>query len=93
MKSNKMTVNDARQIGLGKLKVDRPLFDKCMEVAKGMEVRAEDLGAMTLALALMGASKADRSDKGLKNELMDALEIVSRAEKEWLMDQKRGHLH
>lgn len=85
---HRMTIGDARQIGEQKLRIDRGLFDKCLEQAKAMNVLPRDQGAMTLALALLGTSKAHQSDQGLQAELTDALEVVGRAEKEWIMEQK-----
>lgn len=83
-----MTINDARQIGESKLRISRPLFDKSFELAKRMGVRPQDLGPMTLALAILGVVKANKSDRGLEAEMHDALVLVSRAETEWNMERK-----
>ena len=85
-----MTLNEARDIGQSKLKIDAPLFQKCVEEAKKMEVEAQHLGPMALAIAIMGVSKAQTTDMGLQHEMRDALNIVSQAEREWRMDQKVG---
>lgn len=80
----RMTIEEARQIGESMLKVDRDLFLKVLEIAKKVEdMRKEDLGPMTLALAIMGASKVDPRDEGVARELTDALTVVSKAEREW----------
>ena len=85
----RMTVEEARQIGESMLKVDRDLFIKVLEIAKGMEdMRKEDLGPMTLALAIMGASKVDPRDEGVAKELTDALAVVNKAEREWRLRRR-----
>lgn len=85
-----MTLSEARQVGAEKLKITRPLFDRALEAAKAMKVRPQDLGPMTLALALMGVVKANTSDRGLEAELTDALAVVSKAETEWSMERRFG---
>jgi hypothetical protein len=90
----KLTLEEARQLGAAKLWIDRALFDKSLEVAKGLDgMRREDLGPMTLALAILGVSKAHVSDQGLAAELTDALALVAKAEEAWRMEQKFGRMH
>ncbi len=85
-----MNINEARAIGSEKLKIDAQLFEKCLEAAKRMEVDTKDLAPMTLALAILGVSKAQETSIGLENELRDALNIVSQAEREWRFQIKLG---
>ncbi len=85
-----MSLNDARQIGEQKLRIDKALFLKALEAAKQMEVRPKDYGPMTLALAILGISKAHKSSDGLEAELTDALALVAQAEKEWRMEMIVG---
>ena len=85
-----MTVGEARQLGAAKLNVDRELFDACFRVAQRLDgARAQDMGPVTLALAVMGAAKAQDSDE-LENELGDALDLVGMAEKEWRLELSVG---
>jgi len=86
-----MNVNEARQIGESKLRVSKPLFEKSMEVAKAMDVEARHMGPMTLALAIMGVSRAHQSED-LTAELTDALALVSKAENEWRMERMTERL-
>lgn len=85
-----MTLNEAREIGAAKLNIDRALFDKCLVQAKRMRVEADDLGPMALAIGLLGVSRADKSDIGLRNEMLDAMDVIRQAENEWRMQQKIG---
>lgn len=80
----RMTIEEARMIGESMLKVDRELFATVLEIAKRVDgMRKDDLGPMTLALAIMGASKVNPRDEGMARELTDALTVVDKAEKEW----------
>lgn len=86
---HRMTLSEAYNIGQQILKLDSNTIKKAEQVARELaEMRTQDLGPMTLALALLGVSKAHRSDVGLQQELMDALGIVARAEKEYWTHQK-----
>ena len=84
-----MTLNEARRIGADKLKLHGDVMDKALEVAKKMEVKPEHAGPMMLALAIMGVAKATDPEE-LSGELTDALSLVSKAEKEWRMEQTVG---
>lgn len=84
-----MNLNDARRIGEDKLRVNKDLFIKSVEVAKSMDVAVQHLGPMALALAIMGVSRAHKSED-MTAELTDALALVSKAENEWRMEQLVG---
>ena len=86
-----MNIQDAQVIGAAKLHVDPGLFQKCLEVAKEMEVKPKDLGPMALILAILGVSKAHQSDDILEAEMMDAAELVAKAENEWNLERKARH--
>jgi hypothetical protein len=82
-----LTVTEARQLGQAKLNIDTGLFDRSLQAAKDMDARPQDLGPLTLALALMGVAKAvDPED--LTGELTDALKLVSQAETEWELERQ-----
>lgn len=85
-----MNLNEARLIGKAKLNIEEQLFEKCLEAAKQMAVETQHLPPMALALGLLGVSEAQKTSIGLENEMRDALQVVSMAEKEWRFDQKIG---
>lgn len=85
-----MSLPEAREIGSAKLDIDGPLFDKCLEQAGRMGVEKKHLPPMTLALALLGISKAQETSIGMQAELRDALNVVSQAEEEWKLDRTLG---
>jgi hypothetical protein len=90
----RMTIEEARQIGTAMLKVDRDLFDKSLEAARKVDgMRQEDLGPMSLVLAVMGVSKVNPNDPGIERELGDALDLIDKAEKAWRLQQKAGRIH
>ena len=82
-------MNEARQIGMAMLNIDRPLFEKCKQAAVEMGVAAQHMGPMTLALGIMGYAKATQEPEKIAGELTDALALVARAEKEWRLRIKR----
>jgi hypothetical protein len=85
----RMTVEEARQIGEAMLRIDRQLFEKCLDAARRVEeMRPQDLGVMTLALGVMGVSKVNPRDPGFAAELTDALALVDKAETTWRMMRK-----
>jgi hypothetical protein len=81
-----MRIEDAREIGAAKLNLSPDQFNRFMEQAKRMEVKKDDMGPMTLALAVLDAADAHKSDIGLHAELQDALIVVQQAEQEWRLD-------
>jgi len=88
--AEKMNMNKARRIGMAKLKIDRGLFDRCKVACQRIDVQAEDLPVMTLALGVLGLADLKQSDMGeeLAGELTDALSVISKAEKEFDMEMK-----
>lgn len=90
-----MTLEEARKIGESRLQIDRRLFDRCLHSARILVDQEKgpqtDIPVMTLALAILGVSKAHKSDEGLNAELTDALSLVAKAEKDWLLEQKAKH--
>lgn len=84
-----MTIGEARRIGQEKLGLRPELFNKAHKAAQQMDVLPQHLGPMTLALALLGVAKAT-DKKEMAGELTDALSLVSKAEKEWRMEQLAG---
>lgn len=84
-----MTIEEAREIGAALLKVDRGLFEKSLEAARRVEgMRPEDLGPMSLVLAVMGVSKVNPNDSGIERELGDALDLINKAEIAWRLQRK-----
>lgn len=90
MKNDALSLQQAREIGRLKLKIDDGLFEKALEAAGQMGVEPKDRPPMTLALAIMGVSDASKTDIGLQNELRDALDIVNQAEREWRLERSIG---
>lgn len=88
----RLTIEEARELGAKKLRIDQGLFDRSVKAARQMQVRPEDMGPMTLALAILGVSKAHKGDS-MARELTDALELVARVENEWRMELRHGPLH
>ena len=85
----RMTVEEARQIGEAMLRIDRQLFEKSLEAARKAEgMRQEDLGPMTLVVAIMGISKVNPRDEGFAAEMTDALALIDKAEKQWRLMRK-----
>lgn len=85
----RMTVEEARQIGEAMLRIDRQLFEKSLDAARKVEeMRPQDLGPMTLVLAIMGISKVNPRDEGFAAEMTDALALIDKAETTWRMMMK-----
>lgn len=85
----RMTIEEARQIGEAMLRIDRQLFEKSLDAARRVEeMRPQDLGPMTLAIAILGISKVNPHDEGLAAEMTDALALVDKAETTWRMMRK-----
>lgn len=85
----RMTVEEARQIGEAMLRIDRQLFEKSLDAARKVEeMRPQDLGPMTLAIAILGISKVDPRDEGLAAEMTDAFALIDKAETTWRMMRK-----
>lgn len=85
----RMTVEEARQIGEAMLRIDRQLFEKSLDAARKVEeMRPQDLGPMTLVLAIMGISKVNPRDEGFAAEMTDALALIDKAETTWRMMRK-----
>jgi hypothetical protein len=85
----RMTVEEARQIGETMLRIDRELFEKSLDAARRAEgMRPQDLGPMTLVVAIMGVSKVNPRDPGFAAEMTDALALIDKAEKTWRMMRK-----
>lgn len=85
----RMTIEEALQIGEAMLRIDRQLFEKSLDAARRVEgMRPQDLGPMTLAIAVLGVSKVDPRDEGLAAEMTDALALVGKAETTWRMMRK-----
>lgn len=91
-----LTIDEARRLGSEKLGIAQPLFDKCLGHAQDMVMREggkpADLGPLTLALALMGASKSYETED-IQGEMVDALQLIDKAEKEWRMEMQIGRGH
>ena len=67
----RMTVEEARQIGEAMLRIDRQLFEKSLDAARKVEeMRPQDLGPMTLVLAIMGISKVNPRDEEFAAEIV-----------------------
>jgi hypothetical protein len=84
-----MNLNKAWQIAEQKFGWDRNMFQRCVAVAKEMDVDAQHLGPMGLAIGIMGVAKA-HDPKEIEGELTDALALVAKAEKEYDMEQIVG---
>lgn len=85
----RMTVEEARQIGEAMLRIDRQLFEKSLDAARKVEeMRPQDLGPMTLVLAIMGISKVNPRDEGFAAEMTNALALIDKAETTWRMMRK-----
>ncbi len=85
----RMTIEEARQIGEAMLRIDRQLFEKSLEVARKVEeMRPQDLGVMTLAIAILGVSRVNPRDEGFAAEMTDALAVIDKAEKQWRLMRK-----
>jgi hypothetical protein len=85
----RMTVEEARQIGEAMLRIDRQLFEKSLDAARKVEeMRPQDLGPMTLVLAILGISKVNPRDEGFAAEMTDALALIDKAETTWRMMRK-----
>lgn len=85
----RMTIEEARQIGEAMLRIDRQLFEKSLEAARKAEgMRKEDLGVMSLVIAIMGISKVNPRDEGFASEMTDALALIDKAEKQWRLMRK-----
>lgn len=85
----RMTVEEARQIGEAMLRIDRQLFEKSLDAARKVEeMRPQDLGPMSLVLAIMGISKVNPRDEGFAAEMTDALALIDKAETTWRMMRK-----
>jgi hypothetical protein len=86
-----LTIDEARRLGSAKLGIAQPVFDKALERGRALSERPQDTGPLTLALALLGTSGVkDLTD--IQGEMMDAFEIISKAESEWRMEMAVGSL-
>lgn len=89
----KMTVEEARKIGIEQLQFTPKMIDSSLaltrEMASDLKLRPEDQGALALAMVLLGVTGTPPSSPAFQSELSDALELVRRAELAWRLGQSR----
>jgi hypothetical protein len=86
-----LTIDEARRLGSAKLGVAQSVFDKALQHAKDIAQRPQDVGPLALAMAIMGIAKV-RDPKEIESEMVDALQLIDKAEKEWRMEMAVGSL-
>lgn len=84
-----LTVDEARQLGSEKLNIPPGVFNNALTAAGDMVQRPEDLGPLALCLALLRASRAFDPEE-LQSEMVDAFQLIDKAEKEWRMERAIG---
>lgn len=82
-----LTEKEARALGKARLRVDDRMFNFAANVAKDAGIRPADMWPMVLAIAVLKLSKAEKSAM-LGGELTDALQLVSKAEVDWRLEQR-----
>lgn len=82
-----LSIEQARELGRSKLRIDNDVFNLASSVADEMEVKGENRPAMILAIAILKLSRVDMQSQHLEGELRDALALVQVAEKEWKLER------
>jgi len=98
----RMTMEEALVIGRDFLRLTPQMMKASHEMARLLQQDAlkkgdikvahpEDLPPMMLAMGLIGIAHVEREDPTFHKELSDALEVVTKAEREYRLRHVRAH--